>query len=211
MSPPITPAPTTCTRSIPCGVFPPRPLSRSCRKNTRVRLRAVGVPASLTTDLRHKAGRNNQGKITVRHRGGGVRRKYRKVDFRRKKDGIPAKVIGIEYDPNRTCRIALVQYEDGTKSYILAPVGLTVGMTVQAGDTVAGRLPDVHFSASVSKLIFNVPASTSASPPPSSYRMRIRPAVDGRRFSRTAAARPSCDECVGSGGWFRYEPSLVKH
>ena len=88
---------------------------------------------SLLSVQKKESGRNNQGKITVRHRGGGVRRKYRKVDFRRKKDGIPAKVIGIEYDPNRAANIALICYADGEKSYILAPEGLTDGMTVMNG------------------------------------------------------------------------------
>ena len=88
---------------------------------------------SLVVSLKKNAGRNNQGKITVRHHGGGNRRKYRLVDFRRLKDGIPAKVIGVEYDPNRTANIALIVYADGTKSYILAPQGLTDGMTVMNG------------------------------------------------------------------------------
>ena len=90
---------------------------------------------SLTTDLRHRAGRNNQGKITVRHQGGGARRKYRIIDFRRQKDGIPATVKAIEYDPNRTCFIALLFYADGEKRYILAPLGLKVGDTVMSGPT----------------------------------------------------------------------------
>jgi len=88
---------------------------------------------SLVTDLRHKAGRNNQGKITVRHQGGGARRKYRIIDFKRTKDGIPATVKAIEYDPNRTCFIALLYYADGEKRYILAPLGLKVGDTVMSG------------------------------------------------------------------------------
>ena len=79
------------------------------------------------------AGRNNQGKITVRHKGCGGRVKYRLIDFKRYKDDMPAKVIGIEYDPNRTANIALICYADGTKSYILAPAGLTDGMTVMNG------------------------------------------------------------------------------
>ena len=89
---------------------------------------------SLTTDLRHKAGRNNQGKITVRHQGGGARRKYRIIDFRRNKDGIPATVAAIEYDPNRTCFIALLNYADGEKRYILAPLDLKVGDAVMSGE-----------------------------------------------------------------------------
>ncbi|MCH5209705.1 MAG: 50S ribosomal protein L2 [Oscillospiraceae bacterium] len=79
------------------------------------------------------AGRNSYGRITVRHRGGGNRRKYRIIDFKRNKDGMPATVIGIEYDPNRTANIALIQYEDGEKAYIIAPVGLTDGDVVVSG------------------------------------------------------------------------------
>jgi large subunit ribosomal protein L2 len=80
-----------------------------------------------------KAGRNAQGRITSRHKGGGVKRQYRLIDFKRVKDGMSAKVATIEYDPNRTCRIALLHYEDGTKSYILAPKGLNVGDRVSSG------------------------------------------------------------------------------
>ena len=88
---------------------------------------------SLLAKKSKTAGRNNQGKITVRHHGGGNRQKYRLIDFKRNKEGVPAKVIGIEYDPNRTANIALICYADGEKSYILAPQGLTDGMTVQNG------------------------------------------------------------------------------
>ena len=95
---------------------------------------------SLVESVKKNAGRNNQGKITVRHHGGGNRRKYRLVDFRRIKDGIPAKVIGIEYDPNRTANIALICYADGEKSYILAPQGLTDGMTVMNGERAEIRV-----------------------------------------------------------------------
>ena len=95
---------------------------------------------SLVESLKKNAGRNNQGKITVRHHGGGNRRKYRLVDFRRIKDGIPAKVIGIEYDPNRTANVALICYADGEKSYILAPQGLTDGMTVMNGEKAEIRV-----------------------------------------------------------------------
>ncbi len=80
------------------------------------------------------AGRNSYGRITVRHRGGGNRRKYRIIDFKRNKDGMPATVIGIEYDPNRSANIALIQYEDGEKAYILAPLGLTDGHVVVSGE-----------------------------------------------------------------------------
>ena len=88
---------------------------------------------SLIYSLKKNAGRNNQGKITVRHHGGGNRRKYRIIDFKRNKDGIPANVVAIEYDPNRTANIALICYADGQKSYILAPEGLKVGMKVMNG------------------------------------------------------------------------------
>ena len=88
---------------------------------------------SLTTSLKKHAGRNAQGKITVRHHGGGSRRKYRIIDFKRNKDGIPATVKSIDYDPNRTANIALICYADGEKKYILAPVGLKVGQTVMNG------------------------------------------------------------------------------
>jgi large subunit ribosomal protein L2 len=96
---------------------------------------------SLTESLKKNAGRNNQGKITVRHQGGGSRRKYRIIDFKRNgKDGIPAKVIGVEYDPNRTANIALICYADGEKAYILAPEGLTDGMEVMSGPTAEAKL-----------------------------------------------------------------------
>ena len=80
------------------------------------------------------AGRNSYGRITVRHRGGGNRRKYRLIDFKRNKDGMPATVIGVEYDPNRSANIALIQYEDGEKAYIIAPIGLTDGDVVVSGE-----------------------------------------------------------------------------
>jgi large subunit ribosomal protein L2 len=88
---------------------------------------------SLTVGLRKTGGRNNMGRVTARHRGGGNKRLYRIIDFKRNKDGIAAKVIAIEYDPNRSARIALLEYADGEKRYILAPVGLEVGATVMNG------------------------------------------------------------------------------
>jgi len=88
---------------------------------------------SLIEPLKKHSGRNNQGRITVRHRGGGNKRYYRIIDFKRDKRGIPARVIAIEYDPNRTARIALLQYADGEKRYIIAPLGLQVGDEVMAG------------------------------------------------------------------------------
>ena len=95
---------------------------------------------SLVVSLKKNSGRNNQGKITVRHQGGGYRTKYRLVDFKRNKDGVPAKVMTIEYDPNRTANIALICYADGQKAYILAPYGLKVGDTLMNGETAEVRL-----------------------------------------------------------------------
>ena len=95
---------------------------------------------SLLATKTRQAGRNNQGKITVRHRGGGAKKKYRIVDFKRRKDGISATVLGLEYDPNRTANIALICYEDGEKAYILAPEGLTDGMKVMNGPEAEVRV-----------------------------------------------------------------------
>jgi len=91
---------------------------------------------SLTVGLRKTGGRNNQGKITTRFRGGGNKRLYRIIDFKRDKDGIPGKVTAIEYDPNRSARIALITYADGEKRYIIAPLGLNVGDTILSGENV---------------------------------------------------------------------------
>ncbi len=95
---------------------------------------------SLVVSLKKNSGRNNQGKITVRHRGGGSKRKYRIIDFKRKKDGIPATVMSIEYDPNRTANIALICYADGEKTYILAPDGLKVGMKLLSGNEAESKV-----------------------------------------------------------------------
>ncbi len=106
--------------------------------------------------LRHKkkhAGRNNQGTVSVRHRGGGTSPKYRIIDFRRDKIGIPAKVAAIEYDPNRTARIALLHYADGEKRYILAPLGVRVGDTLLSG-------PDAEVSPGNTMPIRNIPLGT---------------------------------------------------
>lgn len=110
---------------------------------------------SLLRPLVKTGGRNNQGKITARHRGGGHKRRYRVIDFRRNKDGVPAKVASIQYDPNRSARIALLHYVDGEKRYILAPEGLEVGQTVISGESVppsvgnALPLRSIPLSASV--------------------------------------------------------------
>ena len=113
---------------------------------------------SLVEYLKKNAGRNKQGKITVRHQGGGNKVKYRVIDFKRNKDNIPAKVASIEYDPNRTAFIALLNYADGEKRYILAPIGLKVGDTVTSGDEAdikpGNALPIKHIP--VGTLIHNI-------------------------------------------------------
>jgi large subunit ribosomal protein L2 len=95
---------------------------------------------SLLAPLKKSGGRNNHGRMTARHRGGGHKRRYRIIDFRRNKDGVPAKVAAIEYDPNRSARIALLHYLDGEKRYILAPLGLNVGDTVMSGEGAEMRV-----------------------------------------------------------------------
>ena len=121
---------------------------------------------SLLEPIRKSGGRNNNGRITTRHIGGGHKKHYRLVDFRRTRTDV-AKVIGIEYDPNRTCRIALIQYTDGTKSYILAPVGLTVGMQVQAGENVAPKVGNAM-------PLKNVPLGTAI------HNIEVRPGTGGK-------------------------------
>jgi len=95
---------------------------------------------SLLVPLKKKSGRNNQGRITVRHQGGGNKRKYRIIDFKRDKDGVPGRVATIEYDPNRSALIALINYVDGEKRYIIAPKGLQVGMEIMSGENVDIRV-----------------------------------------------------------------------
>ena len=108
---------------------------------------------SLLEPLQKRGGRNNRGRITAYHRGGGARRMYRRIDFKRKKDGVPATVKSIEYDPNRTTRIALIHYADGEKSYILAPVNLAVGNRVESG-------PGAEISPGNALPLRNIPTGT---------------------------------------------------
>ena len=122
---------------------------------------------SLVVTKKKTNGRNNQGKITVRHRGGGVKRKYRLIDFKRTKDGITAIVNAIEYDPNRTANIALITYKDGTKSYILAPKGLKVGDVVESGSKV-----DVKTGNTME--IMNIPVGTVI------HNIELRPGKGGQ-------------------------------
>ncbi|MGI6537717.1 MAG: 50S ribosomal protein L2 [Caldicoprobacterales bacterium] len=108
---------------------------------------------SLLVSLKSKAGRNAQGRITVRHQGGGAKRKYRIIDFKRDKDGVPAKVAAIEYDPNRSANIALLHYADGEKRYIISPNGLKVGDTVVSG-------PDADIKVGNALPLANIPTGT---------------------------------------------------
>ncbi len=112
---------------------PTTPSLRQMTVSTFEEIDKVAPEKSLLSPLHSKAGRNSYGRITVRHRGGGAKRKYRIIDFKRNKDGMNATVLSIEYDPNRSANIALLQYEDGTKTYIIAPEGLKKGHIVVSG------------------------------------------------------------------------------
>ena len=116
-------------------------------------LSKVEPEKSLLQPLNKKSGRNSYGRITVRHRGGGNRRKYRLIDFKRQKFDVPAKVLTLEYDPNRSAHIALIQYEDGEKSYIIAPNGLKVGDTVVSG-------PEADIKPGNALPLANIPVGT---------------------------------------------------
>ncbi len=113
---------------------PVTPSRRGMTVSTFEEITKTKPEKSLTTTLKKHAGRNSYGRITVRHQGGGVRRKYRIIDFKRNKVDVPATVVAIEYDPNRSANIALIQYEDGEKAYILAPSGLNVNDKVMSGE-----------------------------------------------------------------------------
>ncbi len=129
---------------------------------------------SLTVTIKKNGGRNNQGKITVRHQGGGEKRKYRIIDFKRNKLNVPGTVASIEYDPNRTANIALINYADGEKRYIIAPKGLTVGTTIEAGENadikVGNALP-----------IMNIPVGTMI------HNIELRPGKGGE-LARSAGS-----------------------
>ena len=116
-----------------------RPITPGQRKKSTLvneELTKTAPEKSLLKNINKKSGRNNQGKITVRHQGGGAKRKYRIIDFKRNKFDIEGTVASIEYDPNRTANIALINYADGEKRYIIAPKGLEVGATIEAGENV---------------------------------------------------------------------------
>lgn len=124
---------------------PVTPGTRFSSKSSFEEITKTTPEKSLTSALRKSGGRNNHGRVTARHIGGGHKRRYRIIDFKRDKNGIPAKVFSIEYDPNRSCRIALLHYKDGEKRYIIAPDGLKVGNTVSSGSgseiSVGNSLP----------------------------------------------------------------------
>jgi large subunit ribosomal protein L2 len=129
---------------------------------------------SLTGPLKKKGGRNNSGRITTRHQGGGHKRRYRTVDFKRVKDGVPAKVAAIEYDPNRSARIALLHYADGAKSYILAPARLRVGAVVESG-------PGADIKPGNALPLENIPTGTLV------HNVELRPGQGGK-MARSAGA-----------------------
>ena len=129
---------------------------------------------SLTITMKKNGGRNNQGKITVRHHGGGEKRKYRIIDFKRNKLNVPGTVATIEYDPNRTANIALVNYVDGEKRYIIAPKGLVVGQTIEAG-------VDVDIKVGNALPIINIPVGTMI------HNIELRPGKGGE-LARSAGS-----------------------
>ena len=154
-----------------------RPVTPGQRKKSTLvneELTKTAPEKSLLKTVKKNAGRNNSGKITVRHQGGGAKRKYRIIDFKRNKLNVPGSVATIEYDPNRTANIALINYADGEKRYIIAPKGLTVGMTVEAGENadikVGNALP-----------IMNIPVGTMI------HNIELRPGKGGE-LARSAGS-----------------------
>ena len=129
---------------------------------------------SLTVTIKKSGGRNNQGKITVRHQGGGEKRKYRIIDFKRNKQNVPGKVVSIEYDPNRTANIALITYADGEKRYIIAPKGLEVGTSIESGENV-----DIKVGNALP--IMNIPIGTMI------HNIELRPGKGGE-LARSAGS-----------------------
>jgi large subunit ribosomal protein L2 len=154
---------------------PTSPARRYQTYLTNEDLSNVRPEKGLTVSKRRTSGRNNLGQVTVRHRGGGHKRLFRLVDFKRNKNGIPAKVATIEYDPNRSARIALLNYADGEKRYILAPVGLKVGQTVLSG-------PEADIIAGNALPLKNIPLGTEV------HNIELRPGKGGQ-MARSAGSR----------------------
>ncbi|MBD2866271.1 50S ribosomal protein L2 [Paenibacillus oceani] len=146
---------------------PTTPSKREMTVSTFEEITASKPEKSLLAPLMNKAGRNNQGKITVRHQGGGHKRKYRIIDFKRNKDGIPGRVASIEYDPNRTANIALINYADGEKRYIIAPKGLKVGDAVVSG-------PDADIKIGNALPLENIPVGSVI------HNIELRPGKGGQ-------------------------------
>lgn len=158
---------------MPTKLFKPTsPGRRGMTGSTFEEITKTKPEKALTEPIRKRAGRNNQGRITVRHRGGGHKRKYRIIDWRRDKQDAPATVIAIEYDPNRSARIALLQYEDGEKRYIVAPTGLKVGATVMSG-------PNAELATGNALPLRNIPTGTTI------HNLELR-AGQGARLVRSA-------------------------
>lgn len=140
---------------------PTSPGRRYYTSSTHEEITRSNPERSLLKPLRKSGGRNGRGRMTIRHRGGGHRRLYRVIDFKRNKDGVPARVASVEYDPNRSAHIALLHYSDGEKRYILAPVGLRVGDEVVSGERVdirignAGRLENIPLGTHVHNVELN--------------------------------------------------------
>jgi large subunit ribosomal protein L2 len=156
---------------------PTSPSMRSYKSQTNDELTRSKPEKSLTKGKHRTGGRNNMGLQTSRHRGGGHKRSYRQIDFLRDKNGVPAKVASIEYDPNRSARIALLHYADGEKRYILAPDGITMGTVVHTG-------PDADIKPGNSMPIINIPEGTLV------HNVELHPGKGGQ-FARTAGAAAS--------------------
>lgn len=145
---------------------PVTPGTRFAAKSDFSEITKSSPEKSLLEPNRKSGGRNNEGRLTIRYRGGGHKRRYRVIDFRRDKDGVPAKVAGIEYDPNRSSRIALLHYADGEKRYILAPEGLDPGMTIISGEAAAPTVGNA-------KLLKDIPLGTVV------HNVELRPGQGG--------------------------------
>ena len=154
---------------------PTSPARRGMSVSTFEEITRTEPEKSLLRPLKSKGGRNNHGRITVRHRGGGAKRMYRLIDFKRIRDGVPAKVVAIEYDPNRSARIALLYYADGYKAYILAPVGVKVGDTLYSG-------PDADIKPGNCLPLFRMPVGTII------HNIELKPGKGGQLVRSAGAA-----------------------
>jgi len=175
---------------------PTSPGRRQMTVSTFEEITATEPEKSLVVPLKKKAGRNNQGRLTVRHRGGGHKRLYRIIDFKRDKDNIPAKVATIEYDPNRSANIALVNYADGEKRYIIAPLGLKVGDTIISG-------PDVDIKVGNTLPIKSIPVGTII------HNIELKPGK-GAQLARTAGAAAQLMAKEGKYGQVRLPSGEVR-